>query len=115
MSTNSLLGINLLSPVLFYQNPISIYQTQEGNTQEYDGGPCDIKCNRKCNQNLASNDPASQYQRQKLIQNTVRVQSSLYTMNLASLSGYQKPLNRTQFVEQAEHHISLLPKFIGIK
>lgn len=44
-----------------------------------------------CNNNLASNDPASQYQRQKIIQNTVRVQSSLYTMNLAALSGYHSP------------------------
>jgi hypothetical protein len=101
MSTNSLLGINLLSPVLFYQNPIDIYQTQEGSTQVYGGGPCEINCHRSCNQNLASNDPASQYQRQKLIQNTVRVMSSLYTMNLAGLSGYQKPLNTSQLVEQA--------------
>ena len=101
MSTNSLLGINLLSPVLFYQNPIDLYQTQEGSTQVYGGGPCEINCHRSCNQNLASNDPASQYQRQKLIQNTVRVMSSLYTMNLAGLSGYQKPLNSSQLVEQS--------------
>jgi len=46
---------------------------------------------RGCNKNLASNEPASQYQRQKIIQNTVRVKSSLYTMNLAALSGYHKP------------------------
>jgi hypothetical protein len=101
MSKNSLIGINLLSPVLFYQNPIDIYQTKEGSTQVYGGGPCAVNCNRNCNQNLASNDPASQYQRQKLIQNTVRVYSSLYTMNLAGLSGYQKPLNKPQLVEQA--------------
>jgi hypothetical protein len=101
MSTNSLLGINLLSPVLFYQNPVDIFQTQTGSTQEYGGGPCQINCNRNCNQNLASNDPASQYQRQKLIQNTVRVYASLYTMNLAGLSGYQKPLTRNQIIEQA--------------
>lgn len=101
MSKNSLIGINLLSPVLFYQNPIDIYQTQEGSTQVYGGGPCAVNCNRNCNQNLTSNDPASQYQRQKLIQNTVRVYSSLYTMNLAGLSGYQKPLNKPQLVEQA--------------
>jgi hypothetical protein len=101
MSTNSLLGINLLSPVLFYQNPVDIFQTQEGSTQVYGGGPCEINCNRSCNQNLAGNDPASQYQRQKLIQNTVRVMSSLYTMNLAGLSGYQKPSNTSQLVEQS--------------
>ena len=46
---------------------------------------------RGCNNNLASSDPASQYQRQKIIQNTVRVPSSLYSMNLAALNAYQKP------------------------
>ncbi len=96
MTSTSLLGINLLSPVLFYQNPV----VQEGSTQVYGGGPCDIKCGRSCNKNLASNNPASQYQRQKLIQNTVRVNSSLYTMNLAGLSGYQRPLKHPQFIEQ---------------
>ena len=33
-----------------------------------------------CNRNLSSSNPASQYQRLKIIQNTVRVPSSLYTM-----------------------------------
>ena len=46
---------------------------------------------RNCDTNLTSNTPANQYQRQKLIQNTVRVYSSLYTMNLGSLSAYTKP------------------------
>lgn len=46
---------------------------------------------RNCDTNLTSNTPANQYQRQKLIQNTVRVHSSLYTMNLGSLSAYTKP------------------------
>jgi hypothetical protein len=50
------------------------------------GGSC-----RSFNQNLNGNDPATQYQRQKIIQNTVRVRSSLYTMNLAALSVYQRP------------------------
>lgn len=100
MTSQSLIGINLLSPVLFYQNPVDIYQTQNGSTQVYGGGPCDINCGRRCNQNLASNVPASQYQRQKLIQNTVRVYSSLYTMNLAGLSGYQRPLKTPQIIEQ---------------
>jgi len=44
-----------------------------------------------CNKNMASNDPATRYQIQKIIQNTVRVKSSLYTMNLAALNVYQKP------------------------
>lgn len=56
---------------------------------------------RNCNNNLSSNNPASQYQRQKLIQNTVRVKSSLYTMNLAGLSSYQRPSNKYQLVEQS--------------
>ena len=46
---------------------------------------------RGCNNNLTSNDPASQYQRQKIIQNTVRVPSSVFTMNLAALSTYERP------------------------
>lgn len=44
-----------------------------------------------CNNNLSANNPASQYQRQKIIQKTVRVPSSLYTMNLAALNVYEKP------------------------
>jgi hypothetical protein len=35
--------------------------------------------------------PSIQYQRLKIIQNTVRVPSSLYTMNLGSLNAYTKP------------------------
>jgi len=91
--------INLLSPLLFYQNPIDIYQTQEGSTQ-VNGLPNEVSSCRGCNKNLSGNNPASQYQRQKIIQNSVRVQSSLYTMNLAGLSGYQSPLNRYQPIEQ---------------
>jgi len=56
---------------------------------------------RGCNHNLAGNDPASQYQRQKIIQNVVRIKSSLYTMNLAGLSSYQFPDNKPQLVNQA--------------
>jgi len=92
--------VNLLSPVLFYQNPIDILQTQNGSTQ-VNGKSSEVFSCKGCNKNLASNDPASQYQRQKLIQNTVRVYSSLYTMNLAALSVYQKPSDTYQLVEQA--------------
>jgi hypothetical protein len=46
---------------------------------------------RGCDNNLNSNDAASQYQRQKIIQNTVRVKASLFTMNLGALSVYQRP------------------------
>jgi hypothetical protein len=92
--------VNILSPALFYQTPVDIYQTQNGSTQVDDLSSDFYSC-RGCNHNLASNDPASQYQRQKLIQKTVRVQSSLYTMNLAGLSGYQKPSSTYQLLEQA--------------
>lgn len=47
---------------------------------------------RSCDTNMTSNTPANQYQKLKLIQNTVRVPSSLYTMNLGSLSAYAQPL-----------------------
>lgn len=62
--------------------------------------PIDYRC-RNCNSNLASDNPASQYQRQKLIQNTVRIPASLWTMNLAALASYNAPLSTSQFVEQA--------------
>ncbi len=39
-----------------------------------------------CNANLTSNAPEDQYQRLKLIQNTVRVPASLYTMTLGSMT-----------------------------
>lgn len=85
-------------PCIFYQKQTDILYTTKNtiNTLEKQ-----YNC-RECNQNLASDNPASQYQRQKLIQNTVRVPSSLYTMNLAGLSGYQKPSSTYQLIEQSE-------------
>ena len=50
---------------------------------------------RNCDTNMTSQTPANQYQKLKLIQNTVRVQSSLYTMNLAALSAYSNPTAKT--------------------
>lgn len=44
--------------------------------------------------NMASSDPSTQYYKQKIIQNTVRVNSSLYTMNLGALSVYQSPTDK---------------------
>ena len=60
--------------------------------------------------NLSSNDPAYQYKVQKIIQKTVRVPSSLYTMNLGSLSTYQAPLssikvNWNQSSDRRDPHI----------
>ena len=53
---------------------------------------------RNCDTNLTTNTPASQYQRLKLIQNTVRVPSSVYTMNLAGLTAYTPATPLTQGV-----------------
>jgi hypothetical protein len=50
---------------------------------------------RSCDTNMTSQTPANQYQKLKLIQNTVRVQSSLYTMNLAALTAYSNPTAKT--------------------
>jgi hypothetical protein len=99
-------SVNIANPVLFYQNPIDIYKSQS----LVDELPSQVYKCRDCNNNLASNNPASQYQRQKLIQNTVRVKSSLYTMNLAGLAGYQKPLTTYQLVEQAGTPYNAPPK-----
>uniref|UniRef100_A0A6C0E369 Uncharacterized protein n=1 Tax=viral metagenome TaxID=1070528 RepID=A0A6C0E369_9ZZZZ len=59
--------------------------------QEY-YSPIELKdrC-RGCYNTLNGNDPASRYQKLKLIQNTVRVPSSIYTMNVGALNVYQKP------------------------
>jgi len=54
---------------------------------------------RTCDTNLNSNTPANQYQRLKLIQNTVRVYSSLYTMNLGALNAYENPESNYQVVD----------------
>ena len=56
---------------------------------------------RSFNQNLNGNDPATQYQRQKIIQNTVRVKSSLYTMNLGALNVYQRPKSTYNVVDNS--------------
>ena len=50
---------------------------------------------RTCDTNLNGNTPADQYQKLKLIQNTVRVYGSLYTSNLGPLNAYKKPTNAT--------------------
>jgi len=50
---------------------------------------------RSCDTNLTSNTPANQYQRLKLIQNTVRVYSSIYTSNLGPLNAYKQPTAQT--------------------
>ena len=53
---------------------------------------------RKCNTSLTGFTPADQYQKLKLIQNTVRVPSSLYVSNLGPLSAYKSAINTPQGV-----------------
>ena len=56
---------------------------------------------RSCNNNFPNRrktsvtgfTPAEQYQKLKLIQNTVRVQGSLYVANLGALTSYKKPIS----------------------
>lgn len=62
------------------------------------------------NFNLSTLDPAYQYQIQKVIQNTVRVPSSLYSMNLGALASYQPAslptrVNWNQMSDRAVPHI----------
>jgi hypothetical protein len=67
------------------------------NPKQNGVAPYYYRC-RNCDTNLTSSAPADQYQRLKLIQNTVRVPSSVYTMNLGALSAYAKPTDATQGV-----------------
>jgi hypothetical protein len=66
--------------------------------------------NGRCDQNLNGNTPFDQYQRQKLIQNTVRVPASEYVMNVGALTVYQRPdprygVNWNQMSDRRERHI----------
>jgi hypothetical protein len=56
---------------------------------------------RSCDTNLTSNTPSNRYQILKLIQKTVHVPSSLYTMNLAGLNAYQRPDTTYRVVDVA--------------
>lgn len=63
----------------------------------------------QCDRNLTGMSPFDQYQRQKLIQNTVRVPSSIYTMNLGGLAVYQRPnptygVNWNQMSDRKDPH-----------
>ena len=62
-----------------------------------------------CNRNLSAMDSSSQYQRLKLIQNTVRVPASLYMSDLGALNVYQTPglynVNWNQMSDRRERHI----------
>lgn len=51
-----------------------------------------LTISRGSNFNISTSSPAYQYYTQKKIQNTVRVPSSLYAMNLGALNVYESPL-----------------------
>lgn len=84
-----------------------MFQQSSLNNLRFKGekeSPLVYRC-RGCNNNLTSNDPASQYQRQKIIQNTVRVPSSLFTMNLGALSVYQRPNSEYNLVGGVDYKV----------
>lgn len=53
---------------------------------------------RNCDTNLTGNTVYDRYQRQKIIQKTVRLYASLYTANKAPLVAYKKPTTVTRGV-----------------
>lgn len=66
----------------------------------------------RCDTNLTSNTPAVKMQIQKIIQNVVRVPSSLYTMNLGALTAYRNPYvnwNRMSDREEASVQKTYVP------
>jgi hypothetical protein len=79
---------NLITKDNFFYNPFEVA------TNVKDKNPFYYRL-RSCDTNLNSNTPATQYQRLKIIQNTVRVASSLYTMNLGALNAYTQPTSDT--------------------
>jgi hypothetical protein len=84
-----------------YARTSFVMNAPNAEQSKYDGIDPSIYRWRVCDTNLTSNTPANQYQRLKLIQNTVRVPSSLYTMNLASLNAYEPPVSTYQVLDSA--------------
>ena len=67
---------------------------------------------RNCDTNLTSNVPADQYQRLKLIQNTVRVASSLYTMNLGALTTSGGNPTNTSWNQMSDRAVASVQKTV---
>lgn len=90
----------------------NIYQetNETGTTPDYAYSPFSslTRC-KGCNKNLTSNNAASRYQIQKLIQNTVRVPSSIYTMNIGALNVYQKPNSVTKLISLGDTEYLITP------
>jgi hypothetical protein len=64
---------------------------------------------RKMNTNLTGSTPSDKYQKLKIIQNTVRVDASLYTANLGPLASYSRPNNSTYGVCWNQMSDSVVP------
>ena len=82
--------------------------TNTGEAKQYGVEPFFYRL-RACDTNLTSHTPANQYQILKRIQNTVRVYSSLYTMNLAALNAYEVPDVNYQVVDVAGSNYLVSP------
>jgi len=86
--------------------------SQNTNSTKKSASTCnETKCRAlSCSKSLCNIDPASQYIRLKLIQNTVRVPSSLYVHDLGALTTYQRPdprygVNWNQMSDRAVRHV----------
>jgi hypothetical protein len=71
--------------------------------------PIPVRCGG-CNNQADPNSAISKYQRLQVIQNTVRVSSSMYSMNIAALTVFQKPdegkrINWKQSSDRKEAHV----------
>lgn len=80
------------------------------NTNSTKQEPATICRAFSCNKSLCNVDPASQYIKLKLIQNTVRVPASLYVHDLGALTTYQHPdpkygVNWNQMSDRAIRHV----------
>jgi hypothetical protein len=92
-----LIGTNLVTPNNVIQD-------------SYNSPPSNNCRGFRCNRNLTGEDPISQYQRLKLIWNTVRVPSTLYMSDLAALTVYQHPrlyegVNWNQMSDRYQRHV----------
>jgi hypothetical protein len=93
-----------------YYSSSLLETNQTGTTPDYAYNPFSsvTRC-KGCNKNLTSNNPSTRYQIQKLIQNTVRVPSSIYTMNLGALSVYQKPNSIPKLISLGDTDLLIAP------
>jgi len=80
------------------------------NTNSTKNQPATICRAFSCNTSLCNVDPACQYIKLKIIQNTVRVPASLYVHDLGALTTYQRPdprygVNWNQMSDRAVRHV----------